>query len=151
MGVSPDALAGHQSDVKLQTNLLAILGFGAMDIWMPMVRPTTASWLRDRSGLFFAKQRGQTVIHTGQQVDGDNDHDDNRDELGLQGCRHPLQGCNQLCAERLDKGNDPCDYSCKCKDSPLPPIYGNRAGWCRVFVFAAFACSMALWFVGHCR
>ena len=106
--------------------LLAILRGGAFDIWMPMVGPIMASWLRNRSGLFFAKQRRQTVIHSWHQVDGDNDHDDNRDELGLQGCRHPLQGCNQLCPKRLDKGNNPCDYGCKCKDSPLPTV--NRDG-----------------------
>ena len=69
---------------------------------MPMVRPTTASRLRNRSGLFFAKQRCQAIIHSRHQVDGDDHHYYYRDELGLQGGRHRLQGCNQLCTKRLD-------------------------------------------------
>lgn len=52
---------------------------------MSMVRPITASWLRDWAALFFAKQCRQTVIHSWHQVDGDDYNDDNRDELGLQG------------------------------------------------------------------
>jgi len=61
------------------------LGIGVVDIWMSMVRPITASWLRDWAALFFAKQCRQTVIHSWHQVDGDDYNDDNRDELGLQG------------------------------------------------------------------
>ena len=46
---------------------------------MSMVRPTTASRLRNRSGLFFSKQRCQAIIHSRHQVDGDDHHDDNTD------------------------------------------------------------------------
>lgn len=111
---------------------------------MSMVRPTTASWLRDRSGLFFAKQRCQAIIHSRHQVDGDDHHDDNRDELGLQGGRHRLQGCNQLCTKRLDKCNRSCDHSGYCKDSPLSAVDWDRGACCFVRAFAALAGSLAL-------
>ena len=111
---------------------------------MPMVRPTTSPWLCNRSGLFFAKQRCQAIIHSRHQVDGDDYHDDNRDELGLQGGRHRLQGCDQLCTKRLDKCNRSCDHSGYCKDSPLSAVDWDRGACCFVRAFAALAGSLAL-------